>query len=81
MYLPPSQPSPTGGASMSDGLRGKQAPSLKLPTRQFLYARPSLGGNKKGGNECKMKQFDYKQVYQAIICQKLEYLSVIAVKT
>ena len=32
---------------MSDGPRGSPAPSLKLPTRQFLNAL--LGGNKKGG--------------------------------
>jgi len=48
IHLPSSQPSPTGGASMSDGLRGILAPSLKLPTRQFLNARPSLGGKWKG---------------------------------
>jgi hypothetical protein len=40
---------PHGGAGLSDGQRDSLAPSLKLPTRQFLYARPSPWGKIKGG--------------------------------
>jgi hypothetical protein len=43
---------------MSDGLRDNLAPSLKLPTRQFLNARPPLGGNKKGGKIFVSENFD-----------------------
>jgi hypothetical protein len=35
---------------MSDGPRGSLAPSLKLPARQFFYARPPWGKMKGGKN-------------------------------